>query len=327
MKTFLAILCFCAILLITGCSTIETNRLVITNAREVPENKITHEIEEVISQYIVEEVAYVGYSRLNGKVFEAYEIFGSEIKNDSLYIYMWVFYSEYYVASNRLKLSYGASLPMALALKNDEEGKPYVVEHKFPIDGEGYPDSIREIFPRKYHDRIFFRQLNISDLREIVQKKASTYFETIDQSKLAKLENPETVNFYSDTEQVGSINNLRYYLNGFDSFIEYLYFGYLYDQLDLLSESIEKFSFLDSKDPTLELFYDIPFDADEFLNIEKNNKDLNDNYKVSFIIIPINDDGEIWLLDDNYYGYKVKSHFSLDEDYMERFIDEIMRAQ
>lgn len=327
MKRFIAILCLCAILLTMGCSRVETNRLVITNAWEVPENKITPEIEEVISQYIVEEVVYSKYSHLNGKVFEAHEIFGTEIKNDSLYIYMWVHYGDYYVASNRLKLSSGGTLPIAFVLKNDEEGKAYVVKHKIPGDGEGNGDSIREIFPRKYHDIVFSRPLSVIDLHQIVQKKARTYFETIDQSKLAKLENPEIVNFYSDTELMGSINNLRSYFNPFNSFLEYLYYGYLFDQMDLLSENMQEFSFLNSIDPTLELVYDTPFEVDEFLNIKRNNNDFNDNFKISLVIIPINDDGMVWLLDDNYHGYKVKSHFSLDKDYMERFTEEIMRDQ
>lgn len=321
MKRLIVILCFCAILLTMGCTRIETNRLVITSAREVPENKITPEIEEVISQYIVEEVVYTRHPHLNGKVFEAHEIFGSEIKDDSLYIYMWVHYLDYYVASNRLKRSSGGTLPMAFVLKNDEEGKAYVVEHKKRGD-------IREMFPRKYHDIASTRPHNVIDLDKIVQSKARAYFKTIDQSKLAKLEKPEIMNYYSDTELMGSINDLRSYYNPFDPFIEYLYFGYLYAQMDLLSESIEEFTFLNSSDPALELVYDTPFDVDEYLIIERNNNnDFNDNFKVSFVIIPINDDSVVWLLDDNYHGYKVKSHFDLYKDYIEQFIEEIMNAQ
>ena len=61
---------------------------------------------------------------------------------------------EYYVKNGVLMQGTGVSMPVALISVHSRSGDK-IMEHQKPVDGEGYGDSIRKIFPKKYHKAIF----------------------------------------------------------------------------------------------------------------------------------------------------------------------------
>lgn len=90
-----------------------------------------------------------------GKVFCAYDLFGSEITDDRIYIYLWTLCMEYYLEDGELKKGTGFSGPVALIALWSEKGYK-IIQHKQPTDGEErYYESIKEIFPEKYRINIF----------------------------------------------------------------------------------------------------------------------------------------------------------------------------
>ena len=114
-----------------------------------------------------------------GKMFCAYELFGTETKNAKKYIYLWTACMEYYVKGGVLRQGAAVSLPVALNAEETSHGD-MIKGHKKPVDGEGYGNSIRKIFPAKYHPVIFaegqeYNRRADGLLRE-TERRARTYY-------------------------------------------------------------------------------------------------------------------------------------------------------
>jgi len=114
-----------------------------------------------------------------GKMFCAYELFGTETKKTKKYIYLWTACMEYYVKGGVLRQGAAVSLPVALTAKETSHGD-MIKGHKKPVDGEGYGNSIRKIFPPKYQTTIFaqgqeYNRRANSLLRE-TERQAKAYF-------------------------------------------------------------------------------------------------------------------------------------------------------
>jgi len=131
------------VLILSGCQ---------SHKQESPENILNQPgLKEAIYDYLQSNILSPNFG---GKVFCDYELFGTEIKNDRVYIYLWTLCMEYYLEDDGLKEGSGISLPIVLTVLSLGEGYK-IIEHKQPADGEGtYPDY-KEIFPKKYHKKIF----------------------------------------------------------------------------------------------------------------------------------------------------------------------------
>jgi len=108
-------------------------------------------LEENIQDYLQNHIESPSYE---GKMFCSYELFGTESKGSRKYIYLWALCMEYYVKNGVLMQGTGVSMPVALISVHSRSGDK-IKEHQKPVDGEGYGDSIRKIFPKKYHKAIF----------------------------------------------------------------------------------------------------------------------------------------------------------------------------
>lgn len=106
-----------------------------------------------------------------GKMFCAYELYGKEPKGDKQQIYLWAFCMEYYVKQGLLREGTGVSLPVVLVSIASCHGD-LIETHFQPVDGEDYGNSIRTIFPLKYHKSIFAEGDNYNRRVETLQKKA-----------------------------------------------------------------------------------------------------------------------------------------------------------
>jgi len=129
-----------------------------------------------IQNYLENHIEFPGFG---GKMFCAYKLFGIETKASEDHIYLWSLCMEYYVKDSALLKGTGVSMPVALISVRLPQGNK-IVEHKKPVDGEGYGDSIRQIFPRKYHKAIFAEgeeyNRRAENLMEGVEEQAKKYY-------------------------------------------------------------------------------------------------------------------------------------------------------
>jgi len=89
-----------------------------------------------------------------GKVFCAYDLFGSEIKDNKIYVYLWTLCMEYCLKDGKLIKGSGVSMPVVLIASQIQQGYK-ITEHKEPMNGSFYAKSIKELFPEKYYKYIF----------------------------------------------------------------------------------------------------------------------------------------------------------------------------
>jgi hypothetical protein len=115
---------------------------------EIP-GQLSHD--DNIKNYLEKYIETPGFG---GRMFCAYELFGTEQKGNKNYIYLWTLCMEYYMKGRVLMKGTGVSMPLAL-ISAGLHRQNKIAEHRKPVDGEGYARSIREIFPKKYHKVIF----------------------------------------------------------------------------------------------------------------------------------------------------------------------------
>jgi hypothetical protein len=132
--------------------------------------------EENIRNYLQNYIESPGFG---GTIFCAYELFGNETKSNKDYVYLWAVCMEYYVKDGTLLKGAGVSMPLALISVRSHLGNR-IVGHQTPVDGEGYAESIRRIFPRKYHKVIFTEaeeyNRRAESLLKNTERQARTHF-------------------------------------------------------------------------------------------------------------------------------------------------------
>jgi len=96
-----------------------------------------------VNDYLVQNF---GQASFGGKVFCAYDVLGTESRDDRADVYVWALCGEYYLDNNVLTLGTASSLPVALYVQ-ESDGKYNVIDHEFPGDGTAYMPDIQRIFP------------------------------------------------------------------------------------------------------------------------------------------------------------------------------------
>lgn len=91
-----------------------------------------------------------------GTMFCAYSFFGSEIKGNKMYIYLWTLLQEYRSENRQLVAGVGMSCPIALVAVRSQQGYT-ITGYWIPENGTAYAPSIRKMFPRAYYNEIFSR--------------------------------------------------------------------------------------------------------------------------------------------------------------------------
>ena len=129
-----------------------------------------------IQNYIENHIEFPGFG---GKMFCAYKLFGIETTGNNNHIYLWTLCMEYYVKDSVLLKGTGVSMPVALISVRSPQGSK-ILEHKKPVDGEGYSESIRQIFPKQYHKAIFAESKEYNrraeSLMKDVEEQAKKYY-------------------------------------------------------------------------------------------------------------------------------------------------------
>ncbi|MGC8757373.1 MAG: hypothetical protein ACP5QX_02835 [Caldisericaceae bacterium] len=118
-----------------------------SNQPELPEGIDERSIRDYLQENIVSPA-------FGGKVFCAYDLFGSETKNDEVHIYLWTLCTEYYLKDGKLTERSGVSMPVVLIAPQTCQGYK-ITRHKEPMLGSLYAKSIKELFPEKYYNFIF----------------------------------------------------------------------------------------------------------------------------------------------------------------------------
>ena len=96
-----------------------------------------------VESYLVENI---GQAYSGGKVFCAYDVLGSESRDNGANVYVWALCGEYTLDNGVPTLGTASSLPVALHMQKSG-GQTKVVSHEVPLDGMGYGASIQRIFP------------------------------------------------------------------------------------------------------------------------------------------------------------------------------------
>lgn len=77
------------------------------------------------------------------------------------------------------KISGSGAIPTVMTFARNENGTYSLLEYKEPMDGAGYPDSIKKMFPAKLHDQVLISQEGYADLARQQEKQALAYLTSI----------------------------------------------------------------------------------------------------------------------------------------------------
>jgi hypothetical protein len=124
--------------------------------------------EDFLQRYLENTLESPGFG---GKMFCTYELYGKEPKGQRQLFYLWAFCMEYYVKQGFLQEGAGVSMPVALVSLPSRHGD-LIETHFQPVDGEDYGNSIRAIFPPKYHKAIFAEGGDFNRRAETLQRAA-----------------------------------------------------------------------------------------------------------------------------------------------------------
>ncbi|KNY28295.1 hypothetical protein [Pseudobacteroides cellulosolvens] len=157
---------------ITSVPQMEVDKVAVVEDKNLKQSDKQNTIDDVISKYLEQKF---DFKAIGGVVFEAHELYGVEKKDDKTYAYIWSVQQEYKYTDGKLENGAGLSIPLVLVMNADRDNKYTVLEYKAPKDGEQYASSIKEMFPKEYHEKILTRT-NSAELEEIVKQKAQNYF-------------------------------------------------------------------------------------------------------------------------------------------------------
>ena len=124
---------------------------------------ISPKIDQVISEYRIKESGYQSYTDQQA---ESHEVFGTTEQGKYLVVYLWSLLEGFDSAEN-LEAVTGESVPLSVKMLN-EGGNYQVAEVVYPMDGEGYDESLKEMFPKKYYQQL--KDESVAEYNERVNK-------------------------------------------------------------------------------------------------------------------------------------------------------------
>ena len=77
------------------------------------------------------------------------------------------------------KVSGSGAIPTVITLEKNEAGGYKLLEYNEPMDGAGYLESVKEMFPRRLHNAVLSGGKSYSDLTDQQEKQASEYLKSI----------------------------------------------------------------------------------------------------------------------------------------------------
>jgi hypothetical protein len=168
MRFFLSLL---MVLLLVGCSenlTKDTGTVL-----KEGDNHISKEMEEVISNYIIQKYSSV-YLQTE-KLFEVHKVYGTSELNSIISVYMYSYFGGFN-KSTGLENQAGHSLPAVIRLQKKSTGYS-VIEYTETKDGNQYHSSLEKMFPDRYLKMAQQDVGNIEDLQKEMDNKVKHWLE------------------------------------------------------------------------------------------------------------------------------------------------------
>jgi len=137
------------------------------------ENHFTEEMDEVISNYIVQKYSSVYYQ--TEKQFEVHEVYGTSESSGIITVYMYSYFGGFNKFTG-IENQAGHSLPAVIRLKKKASG--YVVtEYTEPKDGDLYQSSLQKMFPKKYLEMVQNKSGTIENLQKEMDSKVQQWLD------------------------------------------------------------------------------------------------------------------------------------------------------
>lgn len=89
------------------------------------------------------------------------------------------------------KISGSGAIPTALTFAKNEHGEYSLLEYKEPMDGADYSDSLKKIFPRKLHNKVFSAHDYYPKLAKQQETQAAEYLKNIGRTAQVSVEHVE----------------------------------------------------------------------------------------------------------------------------------------
>lgn len=136
-------------------------------------HKVTEALDKAISDAIINEHKskyYEGECPAEGHI-----ILGADEKDEKVTVYLLYDFSYYGFENENFVAISGAASSAVMSFKyNKESGEYTFVKAEYPSDGTQYEPSVKELFPKKYQERII-NYHSYSDDRENIEAQCNTY--------------------------------------------------------------------------------------------------------------------------------------------------------
>ncbi|WP_425449088.1 hypothetical protein [Dethiothermospora halolimnae] len=127
-------------------------------------------MENAIIEYTKENVYSKYHNRPKFEMYESHKVFEVEKKWNRIYVYAYVLNEIHYMRDDVMGITANID-PVVIVLKEEDQGKYRVTKLKTPESGEGYPSSIRSLFPKHIAEKIFNNRADIhTELTNTMQK-------------------------------------------------------------------------------------------------------------------------------------------------------------
>lgn len=135
------------------------------------------ELNGIISNYLIDRKSTIS-SNDNEKTFEAHKMYGTEQKDNELYVYMYSFIGTFSV-NNTVKKNVPIQLSKfsspALLIIKEKDGKYTISDYKEPLIDEPAEKFIKNNFLNKYIDKAIYDSKNTADMEKQITYKANAW--------------------------------------------------------------------------------------------------------------------------------------------------------
>jgi hypothetical protein len=108
-------------------------------------------LDDLVRQYMAHNLEVAAFG---DPVFCSYEFLGLDETDAGMNVFLWSHCTELYESSQTLKEGGAKSEPIVLVMERTAAGY-HIAAHQEPELGELYASSIRDLFPARFHDKIF----------------------------------------------------------------------------------------------------------------------------------------------------------------------------
>ncbi|NLT94460.1 MAG: transcriptional regulator [Clostridia bacterium] len=200
------------IFILVSCS-VQNNNVPSTPPDDKEEEKLA-DIDAVVSKAIKDRRT----SYASGETAtEGHIILETEVKDGKTIVYTIASFGAFGFENGIFtKISGSGAIPTVIALSQEEKGQYVVLEYKEPMDGSGYIDSIKKMFPKHLHERVLAAHDEYPSLVKQQEEQAEEYLKSIGRKAPVSAAHVEKTLVDIDVE---ASNKLFAQYTKFDSFL------------------------------------------------------------------------------------------------------------